>query len=88
MVESVMLITVLGDAEFFWKVIKKFIIRKGTKSQGDQQSWLKNLAQFHIDWYAILNVVLTLPKETVFKYDIHKKWQKAKIKIPFCNFCI
>ena len=41
-------------------------LRKGPKSQGGQQSWLKNLAQFHISCYVILNAVLTSYNETVF----------------------
>ena len=74
----------------FERLENSFIIMKGTKSQGYQQSWLKNLTQFHIDWYAILNVVLTLPKETVLKYIAHGKWQKAEIKIFHFvfHFCI
>ena len=55
---------IFGDVECFWKIVSS--LRKGPKSQGGQQAWLKNLAQFHISWYAILDAVLTSYKETVF----------------------
>ena len=73
------------DIQYRW-LENSFIIRKGTESKGGQQSWLKNLAQFHINWYAIHNAVLTLLEETVFKYIAHGKWQKAKIR--FIHFVV
>ena len=69
-----------GMLDPFERLENSFIIMKGTKSQGYQQSWLKNLTQFHIDWYAILNVVLTLSKETVLKYIAHGNDKRPKLK--------